>query len=94
VLDPFEIHPGWFEVQLPSMLLKRTDLVPPALRAKADFTLKKLRLVNGYKVRCNRRRWYEDHRDRRLPLANLADYAPLVAEAVTKWINTKGLPLP
>lgn len=94
MLDPFEIQPGWFEVQLPSMLLKRTDLVPPALRAKADFTLKKLRLVNGYKVRRNRRRWYEDHKDRGLPLANLADYAPLVAEAVTKWINTKGLPLP
>lgn len=94
VLDPFEIQPGWFEVQLPSMLLKRTDLVPLALREKADFTLKQLRLVNGYKVRRNRRRWYEDHKDRGLPLANLADYAPLVAVAVTKWINTKGLPLP
>jgi len=94
ILDPFEIQPGWFEVQLPSMLLKRTDLVPPALRAKADFTLKQLRLVNGYKVRRNRRRWYEDHKDRGLPLANLADYAPLVADAVTQWINSKGLPLP
>lgn len=94
VLDPFEIQPGWFEVHLPSMQLRRTALVPPALHAKADFTLKQLRLGNGYKVRRNRRRWYEDHRDRGLPLANLADYAPLVAEAVTKWINTKGLPLP
>lgn len=94
VLDPFEIQPGWFEVQLPSMLLRRTDSVPPALRAKADFTLKTLRLVNGFKVRRNRRRWYEDHKDRGLPLANLADYAPLVADAVTQWINTNGLPLP
>jgi hypothetical protein len=48
VLDPFEIQPGWFEVQLPSMLLKRTSSVPPAFQAKADFTIKKLRLVSWY----------------------------------------------
>ena len=92
VLDPFQILPGWFEVQLPSMLLRRTALVPVVLQAKADFTLKKL--LNSRKARRNRRGWYEDHKVRGLPLANLADYAPLVAEAVTKWKNTKGLPLP
>ena len=75
VLDPFEIQPGWFEVQLPSMLLIRTSLVPSALQAKADFTLK--RLLNSRKARRNRRVWYEDHKVRGLPLANLTDYAPL-----------------
>lgn len=94
VLDPFKIQPGWFEVQLPSMLLRRTALVPPAFQAKADFTLKQLRLVSGHKVRRNRRAWYEDYKKGLITQAGLAAYAPLVAEAVTKWINTKGLPLP
>jgi len=94
VLDPFEIQPGWFEVQLPSMLLKRTDLVPPALRAKADFTVKQLRLRSGHKERRNRRAWYEDYKNGLITDAGLAAYAPLVAEAVTKWVNTMGLPLP
>ena len=94
VLDPFDIQPGWFEVQLPSMLLKRTALVPAALQAKADFTIKELRLVSGHKVRRNRRAWYEDYKNGRITDAGLAAYAPLVAEAVTKWKNAKGLPLP
>lgn len=94
VLDPFEIQPGWFEVQLPSMLLRRTAAVPAALQAKADFTIKELRLVSGHKVRRNRRGWYEDYKKGLITDAGLAAYAPLVAEAVKQWINTKGLPLP
>lgn len=94
VLDPFVIQPGWFEVHLPSMLLKRTNLVPLALQTKADFTVKQLRLRSGHKVRRNRRRWYEDYKKGLITDAGLAAYAPLVAEAVTKWKNTKGLPLP
>lgn len=94
VFDPFEIQPGWFEVHLPSMLLKRTALVPPALHAKADFTIKQLRLKSGHKVRRNRRAWYEDYKKGRITEAGLAAYAPLVAEAVEEWIRTKGLPLP
>ena len=94
VLDPFDVQPGWFEVQLPSMLLRRTSLVPPAFQAKADFTIKKLRLVSGRKVRRIRRAWYEDYKKGLITDAGLAAYAPLVAEAVTKWKLTKGLPLP
>jgi len=92
VLDPFEIQPGWFEVHLPSMLLRRTALVPLALQAKADFTLEKLRLVSGKKVRRDRRNWYKDYKDG-LSMPFLKKYAPLVAEAVAKWEAT-GVPLP
>jgi hypothetical protein len=92
ILDPFDIQPGWFEVQLPSMLLKRTTSVPPAFQDKADFTIKKLRLVSGQKVRRNRRAWYEDYKNG-LPMPFLQKYAPLVAEAVAKWEAT-GIPLP
>jgi len=93
VLDPFEVQAGWFEVLLPSLQLVRTALVPPLLHAKADFTLKKLKLATGPKVRRNRKGWYEDHRDRGLPMPLLEEYAPLVADAVKKWIAT-GQPLP
>ena len=92
VLDPFDVQLGWFEVLLPSMLLRRTALVPAALQARADFTIKKL--LNSQKARRNRRVWYEDHKLRNLPLPNLAEYAPLVSAAVSDWIATKGLPLP
>jgi hypothetical protein len=93
VLDPFEIQPGWFEVLLPSMQLVRTALVPAHLQAKADFTLRRLRLDNGPKVRRNRQRYYEDYKNHGLPPALLRDYAPLVAEAVARW-EASGHPLP
>ena len=93
VLDPFDIQPGWFEVILPSMLLKRTSSVPPAFQAKADFTIQELHLVNGQKVRRNRRAWYKDYKDGLITDAGLAAYAPLVAEAVAKCL-AKGDPLP
>lgn len=33
VLDPFEVQPGWFEILLPSLQMRVTDVVPDALRA-------------------------------------------------------------
>ena len=95
VLDPFEVQPGWFEVLLPSMQLARTATVPPHLQAKADFTIKRLKLIDGPKVRRNRQRWYEDHKLRGLHIILLQDYAPLVAAAVEKWQRDHpGTPLP
>jgi hypothetical protein len=91
VLDPFDIQPGWFEVHLPSMLLKCTTSVPPEFQTKADFTVDKL--LNSGKARRNRRGWYIDYKNG-LPMPFLEQNAPLVAAAVTEWIRTKGLPLP
>src|SRR5208283_5268649 len=85
VLDPFEVQPGWFEVLLPSMQLVRTALVPAHLQAKADFTLQRLKLVSGPKVRRNRQRYYEDYKNQKLTPTGLRDYAPLVAEVVARW---------
>jgi hypothetical protein len=93
VLDPFEVQPGWFEVLLPFMLLVRTALVPAHLQAKADFTLQRLKLDKGPKVRRNRRRYYGDYKNQKLTPHGLQDYAPLVAEAVARW-EASGHPLP
>lgn len=84
VLDPFEIKEGWFEVDLPSMQLKCTSRIPPNLRAKAEFTLKKLHLAKGAKVRRNRKRWYDDYKNDKITIDGLEDIAPLVAAAVKK----------
>lgn len=95
VLDPFDVQAGWFEVLLPSMQLIRTAAVPAHLQAKADFTIRRLKLIDGPKVRRNRQRWYEDHKLRGLPSNLLRDYAPLVALAVEKWqTDYPGTPLP
>lgn len=99
VLDPFDVEAGWFEVQLPSMRLVRTDKVPKTLRVKADFTLKQLKLGRGTKVRRNRRRWYEAYKkwtqnpNTGLSIGGLEEIAPLVADAVKRWQAT-GRPLP
>lgn len=92
ILDPFHIQPGWFEVQLPSMLLVPTPALPQNLAQMAAFTIEKLHL-NGSKIRRNRIRWYQDYKDKGLPLENLADFAPLIASAVQE-LQKQGRPLP
>jgi hypothetical protein len=93
VLDPFEVQADWFEVILPSMQLLCTAAIPPALKSKADFTLKKLKLENGSKVRRVRKRWYEDFKQGRITMGGLEEFAPLIAAAVRK-LQAAGLPLP
>ena len=94
VLDPFEIQDGWFEVLLPSMQLVTTPALPAGLAAKAAFTLKKLHLQNGAKVRRCRLKWYEAYKAGHLSMAGLEDFAPLVATSVKKWQTASLLRLP
>ena len=75
------------------MQLIATLEVPVPLRAKAAFTLRQLKLSNGNKIRKIRRSYYEDFKNGKLTEHGLADYAPLVAEAVRRWRRT-GRPLP
>lgn len=93
VLDPFEVQAGWFEVILPSMQLLATVRIPAHLQAKAAFTIRQLKLSNGYKVRKIRRRAYERFKAGKLTMPGLEEDAPLVAEAVQRWQQT-GRPLP
>lgn len=87
MLDPFEVQDDWFEVDIPSLVLRMTDAIPPALRNKAKFTLdrKGLDLQQGRASIRLRREWYELHRSGALMLEGLQRCAPLVARAVEKW---------
>lgn len=89
LLDPFEVQDGWFEVDIPSLVLRMTDAIPPALRDKAMFTLdrKGLDLQHGRAAIRMRREWYEMHRSGELTIEGLRRNAPLVARAVEKWMH-------
>ena len=82
VLDPFEVGAGWFEVILPSLQMRVTDAVPEAYRAKAEFTLSRLKLRDGERVIRWRRSWYKLYTEGQLTLEGLRTVAPLLAAAV------------
>jgi hypothetical protein len=87
LLDPFEIKEGWFEIDIPSLILSTTDVLPPSLLDKATFTLDKLGLAQDRKALALRWWWYELHRNKDLSLTGLRKVAPLLACAVEKWID-------
>lgn len=93
VLDPFEVQDTWFEVMIPSMQLILTAAVPPQIRPLAEETLRRLKLVNGTKVRRSRVHWYEQYRTGKIDHRSLHDHAPLVDRAVLQW-EQSGNPLP
>lgn len=84
VLDPFKVGPGWFEVVLPSLQMQVSATIPSNMKAKADFTLRRLKLGNGEKVIRWRRAWYKLYQEGKLDLAGLRDVAPLIADAVVR----------
>jgi hypothetical protein len=92
VLDPYEVVQGWFEILLPSLELVITNNVPQNFRAKAEFTLTKLKLDRGEKIRRVRRKYYERYKQDG-NLNGLRHDAPLIADAVQKCLNN-GRPLP
>ena len=85
LLDPFEIQQGWFVVEIPSFVLRMTNLIPDGDRARAAFTLDRLDLEQGRRAVALRWEWYEQHRCGNLNLAGLRYCAPLVATAVENW---------
>jgi hypothetical protein len=88
VLDPFEVGVGWFRVELPSLLMVCTSLVPGPMRARAQRTIDELGLVGrgDSHVRRLRRRWLQRYRDGHLSLTGLRDVAPLVGDAVARLL--------
>lgn len=91
VLDPFEVQPGWFEILLPSLQMRITSAVPGALRPKAEFTLKRLKLRDGERILRWRQSWYDMYKRGGLTLDELRRVAPLIAEAVDKVLARGGV---
>lgn len=87
VLDPFEVQDDWFEVQLPSLLLTTTGHIPEEYREKAEFTLCRLKLINGTNVMRQRQAWYRLYNEGKITLAGLQEVAPLLAKAIQRQQN-------
>jgi len=86
VLDPFEVGAGWFEIELPSLQMRVTDAVPESHKAKAEFTLKRLKLRDGERVIRWRQSWYALYQSGDLSLEGLRTMAPLLAQAIDKQL--------
>ena len=84
VLDPYAVGDGWFEIILPSLQLVLTDRVPEEERARAEYTLERLKLGHGENIIRQREAWYELYNDGDLTLEGLRKMAPLIAKAVEK----------
>jgi hypothetical protein len=93
VLDPFEVEDDWFEVELPTLILRPVN-VPAERLASAKLTLERLELDTGSRSLELRWEWYEEHRSGRLDLDGLQLHAPLVAAAVERWMASANGPLP
>lgn len=92
VLDPFEVGPGWFEIDLPSMQLRVTEKVPARLRKKAELTISRLRLDHGEQVVRQRLAWYQKYQEGKASLALLDEWAPLLAAAIRKRDAARSAP--
>lgn len=91
LLDPFEVEDGWFEMDIPSFVLRITNRIPGHLRPKAEFTMDRLDLQQGRKAVTLRWEWYDLFRSGALSFEGLKRCAPLVARAVDDWrLNGRG----
>lgn len=91
VLDTYEVQAGWFEILLPSLQMRVTDVVPAAIRTKAEYTLKRLKLRDGERVIRWRQSWYDLYKRGDLTLDGLRGVAPLIAAAVDKVVAKGGV---
>lgn len=89
IVDPYEMGEGWFEVQLPTLHMHATERVPPQCRAEVEATLRDHDLRDGERVVRTRLFWYREHLRGTLTLPGLCRYAPLVGEAVERWLRTR-----
>ncbi len=84
VLDPFKVQDEWFELQFPSLQLKLSDKIPPDQKDLAEFTLKRLNLVDDERLIKCRAEWLRMYQEKELTLEGLEKKAPLVARALRR----------
>ncbi len=76
VLDPFEIEPGWFQLELVGFQVRPSEKLPPKVQKSICETITRLRLDDF----CGRRiADAEDYWDREISLRTLERESPFVA---------------
>lgn len=84
LLDPFEVKDGWFEIHLPSLQLRVSEVVPDQFRERAEHVLSKLHLRDDERVMRQRSVWYCLYQSGELTLEGLEKMAPLIAAAIVR----------
>jgi hypothetical protein len=84
VLDPFQVRDEWFEVILPSLVMRLTKCVPARVRPLAEFTLRRLQLDDGDRVYNQRKIYYAEFLESGHPIGWLERFAPMLATAVRR----------
>jgi len=78
VLDPFQVKPGWFELELVGFQVKPADNLKPLIRTRVDRTITRLRLNDG-DCRDARESYAVDYWNGEIPFTRLTRRAPFVA---------------
>ncbi len=78
VLDPFQVEPGWFELDLVGMQVRASGTVSPSIRERLERTIERLRL-NESDCREARWAWANAYFRREISYAFVARRAPFVA---------------
>lgn len=84
VLDPFQVRDEWFEIVLPSLIMRLTPAIPNTIRPRAEYTLRRLHLIDGDRIYAQRQIYYSAFMDDKRPIAWLEDCAPILATAVRR----------
>lgn len=81
VVDPFQVKPGWFELDLDTFLVRRGDAAPVAEHARIDETLTILNLRQCVRQRGD---FITRYRARQIDLAHVEGYAPFIASELRR----------
>jgi hypothetical protein len=76
VVDPFQVGPGWFELNLDTFRVVRGAAAPSAEHARIDETLT---ILNLRQCLAQRRDFIRRYREGRMDLSHLETYAPFIA---------------
>lgn len=81
VVDPFNVKPGWFELDLDTFLVRRGDSAPSAEHARIDETLSILNLRQCVRQRGD---FITRYRAGQIDLAHIEIYAPFIASELRR----------
>ena len=76
VVDPFQVGPGWFELNLDTFRVMRGAAAPSAEHARIDETLT---ILNLRQCLAQRRDFIRRYREGKIDLPHLETYAPFIA---------------
>jgi len=83
-LDPFEVREEWFEVDLASLHLRTTPVVPRRISSRVSAMIRRLGLDYGRRTLKTRDFYYQNFLTGEFTLSNLEQFAPLIATAVRR----------